>query len=59
MFTKVIRSVFGTKQDRDLKLIKPIVDNINALEAEMEAKSDDELKAQTQKFRGSKRSQMP
>ena len=51
MFTKVIRSVFGTKQDRDLKLLKPIVDNINALEAEMQAKSDDELKAQTDKFK--------
>ena len=51
MFGQVIRKVFGTKQDRDLKLLQPLVDEINALESSMQEKSDQELKNQTDKFK--------
>ena len=46
-----LQMIFGTKYDRDLKKLKPIVQQINALEAGMAKLSDDELKAQTPKLR--------
>jgi preprotein translocase subunit SecA len=46
-----LQLIFGTKYDRDLKKLKPIVEQINALEAKMKAMSDDELKAQTPKLK--------
>lgn len=46
-----LKKIFGTKNDRDLKLLKPIVQKINELEAAMKQLSDDELKAQTPKLR--------
>lgn len=46
-----LRLIFGTKYDRDLKRLKPVVEKINALEAKMASLSDDELKAQTPKLK--------
>lgn len=46
-----LQMIFGTKYDRDLKKLRPIVLAVNALEAEMAKKSDEELKAQTPKLR--------
>ncbi|MFG1492447.1 preprotein translocase subunit SecA [Halobacteriovorax sp. GFR7] len=46
-----LKSFFGTKHDRDIKKLMPIVNEINSLEAQMEKLSDDELKAQTTKFK--------
>ncbi len=46
-----LQFIFGTKYDRDLKKLKPIVDLVNALESKMQAMSDDELKAQTPKLK--------
>ncbi|AYF44479.1 SecA cross-linking domain protein [Halobacteriovorax sp. BALOs_7] len=46
-----LKSLFGTKHDRDIKKLMPIVNEINSLEAQMEKMSDDELKAQTPKFK--------
>ncbi|MBL7665688.1 MAG: preprotein translocase subunit SecA [Bacteriovoracaceae bacterium] len=51
MLNQIIRKVFGTKQDRDLKALKPIVDAVNALEPKMKAMSDEQLKGQTAKLR--------
>lgn len=46
-----LQMIFGTKYDRDLKKLKPLVVEINALEAQMQKLSDEELKAQTPKLR--------
>ena len=46
-----LQFIFGTKYDRDLKKLKPIVEQINALESKMQAMSDDDLKAQTPKLK--------
>ncbi len=46
-----IRAIFGTKHDRDIKSMKPLVRTINELEATMSAMDDESLKAQTQKFK--------
>lgn len=51
MFTSVMKKFFGTKQDRDIKILKPILDQVNSLEEKMKKLSDDELKAQTPKLR--------
>jgi preprotein translocase subunit SecA len=46
-----LQILFGTKFDRDLKKLKPIVEKINALESLMEKMSDAELQAQTPKLK--------
>ena len=43
--------LFGSKSDKDLKKIQPIVEEILAFGDQMAAMSDDELRAQTDKFR--------
>ncbi|MFA6238661.1 MAG: preprotein translocase subunit SecA [Bacteriovorax sp.] len=42
-----LQFIFGTKYDRDLKKLRPYVDQINALEPKMQKMSDQELQAQT------------
>ena len=51
MLGKVLTKVFGTKHDRELKKIRPIVEKINSLEPQIEKLSDDELKAKTPYFK--------
>jgi preprotein translocase subunit SecA len=48
----IIEKIFGTHSEHELKRIYPIVDKIEALEPEMIAKSDEELRAQTDKLKG-------
>ena len=43
----LFEKIFGSFSDKELKRIKPIADKVLALEAEMAAKSDSELKAMT------------
>ncbi len=45
------KKIFGSANDRYLAKLAPKVTAINALESEMEALSDDALKAKTQEFR--------
>ncbi|HXH30211.1 MAG TPA: preprotein translocase subunit SecA [Bacteriovoracaceae bacterium] len=47
----MMRKLFGTKQDRDMKALRPILHQVNALEAQYKVMSDDDLKAQTPLFR--------
>ena len=46
-----IKKFFGTRNDRELKQMRPLVKKINAHEPEMQKMSDEELKAQTYKFK--------
>ncbi|EQC46354.1 preprotein translocase subunit SecA [Bacteriovorax sp. Seq25_V] len=46
-----MKALFGTKHDRDIKKMQPLVQKINSLEPEMEKLSDEELKAQTPKLK--------
>ena len=43
-FGTLTKKVFGTPNDRKIKTVRPIVDSINALEAEFEVLSDDGIK---------------
>ncbi|MDD7909310.1 preprotein translocase subunit SecA [Pseudovibrio exalbescens] len=45
------RMIFGSENDRKIKALRPKVDAINALEPEMQALSDEQLKAKTDEFR--------
>jgi len=51
MFKRVINAVIGSRHERDRKKIQPIVDEINEHFARLKHVSDDELRAQTAKFR--------
>ena len=44
-FSSILSKLFGNKSQRDLKAIQPIVDKVNALRPELEALSNDELRA--------------
>src|SRR5579872_2874797 len=46
-----LAKVFGTKHARDVKAMLPIVAAINAMEPQIQALSDEELAAQTVRFR--------
>ncbi|MBU6153188.1 MAG: preprotein translocase subunit SecA [Bdellovibrionales bacterium] len=45
------KKIFGTQNDRELKSIDPILRQINALEPKIKAFTNDDLKAQTVKFK--------
>ena len=47
----IIEKVFGTHSERELKLIYPIVDKIEALRPEMVELTDEELKDKTRQFK--------
>ncbi len=46
-----VKKIFGTRNDRILKEIKPIVEKINSLESFFKGKSDSELQAFTDSFK--------
>ena len=47
MIGAVARKLFGSSNDRRIRAFRPRVDAINALEAELEKLSDEELRART------------
>ncbi len=51
MISKLIKSIFGSKNERELKRMSKVVVQINALEPQMQALSDDALRAKTTEFR--------
>jgi preprotein translocase subunit SecA len=51
MIGAIVKSVFGSSNDRYVKSLGKTVQQINALESAMEALSEDQLKGQTEKLR--------
>ena len=51
MLNSIMKSMFGSSNDRYVKSLGKIVNQINALEPQLQALSDEELAAQTDKFR--------
>ena len=47
----IIEKIFGTHSENELKRIYPVVDRIEALEPDMKALSDEELKGKTREFK--------
>lgn len=52
MFGAIAKAVFGSSNDRYVKSLDKVVKQIAAFEPALEALSDEELQAQTEKFRG-------
>src|SRR5579872_1058840 len=50
-FSSIGRKIFGSKNDREVKRLRPYVDEINGLEAEFQKLSDDELRARVAEWR--------
>lgn len=48
---KILTKIFGSKNDRFIKSLQPLIDRINTLEKEFEGLKDDELKAKTPEFK--------
>ena len=46
-FTKILKSLFGDKSSRDMKLIQPLVEKAKSFTPQVETLSNDELRART------------
>lgn len=51
MLMQTLTKIFGTKHDREMKRIRPIVDRVNSLEESLKALTDEQLKAKTPEFK--------
>ncbi|MDD9195265.1 preprotein translocase subunit SecA [Aliivibrio sp. S3MY1] len=51
MFSKILTKVIGSRNDRTLRKLRKIVDQINKIEPQFESLQDEELKAKTIEFR--------
>ena len=51
MISTILRALFGTKHDRDVKRMQPVVAQINALEPQMQALDDAGLAGKTDELR--------
>ena len=51
MISKMAKALFGSKNDRELKRMEKIVQQVNGLEAEVQKLSDDQIKQKTVDFK--------
>jgi preprotein translocase subunit SecA len=51
MFGKIVKGIFGSKNERELKEMSPLVEKINSLEPDFQALSDEQLRAKTDEFK--------
>ena len=51
MFTKILTALFGTGAEREVKRLTPILEAVNAFEPKISALTNDELRAQTGRFK--------
>src|SRR6266436_1198540 len=51
MIQKLLAKLFGTQNDRELKKLRPLVAQINALEPSIQPLSDDALRGKTAEFK--------
>ena len=51
MLTQVLNIIFGSKNDREIKTLRPIVERINGLESSLTPLSDQALADKTQEFK--------
>ena len=49
-FNKILKSLFGDKSSRDMKLIQPLVEKAKAITPKIEAMSNDELRQRTKEL---------
>ncbi|NIQ95078.1 MAG: preprotein translocase subunit SecA [Desulfuromonadales bacterium] len=51
MINTLLKKIVGSKNERELKRMQPVVEQINALESEITALSDEQLQGKTAEFR--------
>ena len=51
MFSSILQKVIGTKNDRELKKLQPLVESLNSLEPSFLSLSDSQLSAKTEEFK--------
>src|SRR5215813_9036606 len=51
MIQNILAKIVGTQNERDLKKLRPIVDQVGAFESATEALTDEQLRAKTDEFR--------
>jgi len=51
MILKVLGAVFGSKQDRDMRKLRPIVEEVNSFKESVHSLTDEQLKAKTTEFK--------
>ncbi len=51
MIANIFKKIFGTKNDRELKRLRKVVAKINALELDMQALTDEQMRAKTDEFK--------
>jgi preprotein translocase subunit SecA len=51
MFAKVLTKVFGSKNERDIRKLSPVVEAVNAVEERVKALSDEDIRSRTAVFR--------
>ena len=51
VLVKAMTKIFGTKHDREMKRLQPVVDKINSLEPAMQALSDEQIKEKSEDFK--------
>ncbi len=47
----IVKKIVGTKNDRELKKLQPIVASVNALESTVASLTDEQLRSKTNEFR--------
>ena len=52
MIDRILSLFFGTKHERDIKKIRPLVERINSLEEHVKKLTPEQLRAKTSEFRG-------
>src|SRR6266576_1733028 len=51
MLGQILAKVIGTQNEREIKRLRPLVEKINAVEPQIQALSDEQLRARTVEFR--------
>ena len=51
MFDSLLKKLFGSKNERELRRLHPLVESINSLEPEFQALSDTQLATKTGEFK--------
>ncbi len=51
MFDLILKKIMGTKNERELKTLRPLVEKINSLEPSVSSLSDEQLKNKTAEFK--------
>ena len=51
MLDTLLAKVFGTKHDREVKRLRPVVESVNAVRQSTEGLSDEQLQARTEEFK--------